>query len=465
VSAPIDELRRIVGADHVVTDPVAIGRGLRDNSWLSPLIEAELGARVRGADTDHGVEALVSPGSEEEIFGVLDLAVAHGVAVTPRGAGTSNFGQAQPSDGGIVLDTRRLRGVTTRADDRITALAGTVQGDVEAAARSAGRELSLLTTTFATATIAGWVAGGHVGLGTSMYGTIWDGNVLGARIATATGSSSALTLDEQSVTPVLHAFGTTGVILDVTMPLVPARRWGDWVATFPTFERSCEFVEEAARRGVPNRVAAAQDTAIMPSFRALRPLGLDPTRAGVLIIADEEDVTVWRDLADSFEGDLHRWRLPDQEDRPGLQAMVYGHRLLWVKRSFPAAAFLHVYFHPDRLHEQIAAVKERFGERVLIELKFMASPWLSALQGAPTDRPLPAAVLTLVDGTRAELDTVIDACRELGIGYQDPHTAVLEESGLFPDPQGLVEFARRVDPTAILNPGKLGARRADRQVA
>jgi FAD/FMN-containing dehydrogenase len=132
--------------------------------------------------------------------------------------------------------------------------------------------------------------------------------------------------------------------------------------------------------------------------------------------------------------------------------------MLWVKKLLPTAAFLHTYFRPDDHIAQVAALKERFGDRVLLELKYMASPWLARIYGRPLDRPLPAGLIAVVDGSREEIDRVAAACDELGIRYQNPHTYVLEESGLFPDPAAIVAFARDVDPYGLLNPGKLGAR-------
>ncbi|MGO7565823.1 FAD-binding oxidoreductase, partial [Rhizobium johnstonii] len=41
---------------------------------------------------------------EEGVIRTLKVAYAHGVPVTPRGAGTGNSGQAMPLSGGIVLN-------------------------------------------------------------------------------------------------------------------------------------------------------------------------------------------------------------------------------------------------------------------------------------------------------------------------------------------------------------------------
>jgi len=42
------------------------------------------------------------------------------------------------------------------------------------------------------------------------------------------------------------------------------------------------------------------------------------------------------------------------------------------------------------------------------------------------------------------------------VTYQNPHTFAIEESGVFPDVERIVRFARAVDPKGLLNPVKLG---------
>src|SRR5207249_5086030 len=128
------------------------------------------------------------------------------------------------------------------------------------AARQHGRELTVLVTTYASATAAGWVAGGHVGLGGATYGTIWDGNVIGVRLLTAEDPPREIALRGDDVFPVLRTSGTTGVITEVTFALVPARRWLEAIVAFDAFVAACDFVDRLSeRREIVVRAAAAQE--------------------------------------------------------------------------------------------------------------------------------------------------------------------------------------------------------------
>jgi glycolate oxidase subunit GlcD len=90
------ELSRIVGAEHVLGAPV----GSPYNSDAS---------RRRGVDGK--AEAVVLPGSAEEVAAVVGWCYAHDVAVVPRGGGTGMMGGAVATEGGVVCSLERVRRV------------------------------------------------------------------------------------------------------------------------------------------------------------------------------------------------------------------------------------------------------------------------------------------------------------------------------------------------------------------
>jgi glycolate oxidase subunit GlcD len=95
VSALANELTRLVGAEHIVTD--ALARFSTD------------------ASEAHGVaghaDAAVMPGSAQEVADVLAWCYAHDVAVVPRGGGSGYVGGAVPVDGGAVIALERLTAI------------------------------------------------------------------------------------------------------------------------------------------------------------------------------------------------------------------------------------------------------------------------------------------------------------------------------------------------------------------
>ena len=452
------ELAGIVGTGRLETDPEVIGARLRDNSWLSPVLSGHIDAMAdASAGGSLGVEAVVGPADLDQLAACAAAAYRHDTPITMLGAGTSNFGQSIPMRGGIVIELSRLCGMGDPAEaaagGRITVGAGALLGRIDAAVRAHGAELPVVTTTYAASHAAGWVAGGHVGLGSSSWGTIWDGNVVGATVMTCEAEPRLLDLDEDSVEPVLHAYGTTGIITDVTFRLVPARSWVEMVAAFDDFEAAARFVADLAEQASAVRVAAAQEPMLTPAFTALA----EDVAAGealVMAIVAVEEAGAVDDLAAARGGRVVPWSGLGADRRPTLGYMVYGHRMLWVKKLFGAAAFLHCYLGEDRPVEQLLEVKERFGERCLVELKYIRSRWLRERWGQSGDGVIFAPLVGMVNG-RDDLGELLAFCDDIGVAYQNPHTFFLDEQGLFADPGLLHRFKREVDPKGLLNPGKL----------
>jgi FAD/FMN-containing dehydrogenase len=455
--ALLDALAAELGDEAVVRDRDTVAKYLKDNSWLSPILSEHFAQR-RG-DDDGGIvaDAVVTPADVGQLRTTIALCVRHDTPMTLRGGGTTNFGQSLPLHGGIVVDVRRLNRIVSLTDDSATAEGGALQGDVDRAARARGREMTILPTTYASATLAGWVAGGHLGLGGTSYGTTWDGNVLGVKLLTAEEEPREVVLEGDEVYPVLRTYGTTGVITEVSVPLVPARQWLEAVIAFDTFDQAARYVQTlAARTDVIQRSVSAQEAPLAASFTPIKHL-YDAGQAVVPAIFDAAHEAECRAIAERLGGTFHRWRITSDGGRFPLGYMSYGHRMLWVKKVAPPAAFLNCYLLPDAVFEQFAALKERFGDDIWLELKYNRSPWLRRLRGLPPgDGLLPAPLLTLVPGDRAFVETVMAFCDTIGVTYQNPHTFAIEESGVFPDVERIVRFAREVDPKGLLNPGKLG---------
>jgi glycolate dehydrogenase FAD-linked subunit len=90
------ELSRIVGAEHVLAAPA-------DSPYNRDA------ARRRGVEGR--AEAVVLPGSAEEVAAVVRWCYAHDVAIVARGGGTGMMGGAVATQGGVVCSLERLRRV------------------------------------------------------------------------------------------------------------------------------------------------------------------------------------------------------------------------------------------------------------------------------------------------------------------------------------------------------------------
>ena len=92
-------LRALVGPVKWEDNPILVRQKSRDFYWYSPVLKRELEAVT--------ADVVVSPTSEAEVRAVLAAAYQLEIPVTPRGAGTGNYGQAMPLTGGVLHEPGR----------------------------------------------------------------------------------------------------------------------------------------------------------------------------------------------------------------------------------------------------------------------------------------------------------------------------------------------------------------------
>lgn len=459
-SAPIEALIRVLGVENVITEPAAIARSAKDSSWLSPVLSEAIGLTGGKQATlpTFGFKAVVKPHALAQLRELVQCCYEYALPMVVRGGATSNFGQIIGREGGILIDLRGLGQIVEITPEYARVEGGCLMGPVQDEADKLGRELTVLTTTWRHSTAAGWIAGGHVGLGADSFGTIWDGNVLGAKVMTVEPEPRIVTLEREHLAPVLHTYGTTGIITEVTLPLVPQHAWREQVIVFEQYPASVDFVAALSEEtAFAKRVVAAQPPALAAAYRPLQGI-IPPGSSVVLSIIDQAGEDTLSAAASAFGGRVHPWNEGD-EATVSLAQMVYGHRLLWVKKAFPECAFFHVYFDPTRFREQLDGLAERFGDALHAEFKYIRSGFLRKLFGHSPEGTLPVSALALLPAQGATLEAVIGACNGLGIHYMNPHTFYLDDSGFFPDFGPILEFKRMADPRGLLNPGKISPAR------
>ncbi|MGL4310140.1 MAG: FAD-binding oxidoreductase, partial [Paracoccaceae bacterium] len=214
---------------HIEADenPVSVRAKSRDFFWYSPVLKARL---------DHvAADLVLAPKSESEVIEVLRAAYAHDVPVTVRGAGTGNYGQAMPLAGGVILHMKNMAAVRAVHQGRVIVEPGCLLKDLDAATKAhSGQELRMFSSTWATATIGGFIAGGSGGVGSCTWGVLRDlGNIIRLRVVTMEEEPRVLEFTGEELHRVSHAYGTNGIITEIEMPLAPAY---DWVELFVTME-------------------------------------------------------------------------------------------------------------------------------------------------------------------------------------------------------------------------------------
>ncbi len=209
----LDELRRIVGRDHVLTEADMVAGYVRD--WTGRWVGETAG--------------VVRPGSHDEVRDVVRLCHEHGLALVPQGGNTGLVGGSVPHRGELVLSLRRLDhlGPVDRVRREVTVGAGATLGAVQAHARASGLEYGVDLTSRDSATLGGTIATNAGGMNVVANGDTRR-QVVGLEVVFADGSVGSR-LDgvaKESTGPdplqlMVGSEGSLGIITSARLRLVP----------------------------------------------------------------------------------------------------------------------------------------------------------------------------------------------------------------------------------------------------
>ncbi len=410
----------------VSTDPALLLKVSSDWSRMSPVLAEKVPPGRYLAD------AVVRPSTAEEVPEILRVAYEHDVPVTPRGAGTGNYGQATPFDGGILLDLRGLDAVTVGADT-VTAGAGARMTAIDKVARAAGRDLWMYPST-KSSTIGGFVGGGSAGTGSIEHGTTSDGYVVAATVAPMDGSGSTFRVTGDDLVPYVHTYGVTGILLDVEVRTDPAREWTAVYAAFDDHAALAAVHRALLDQPVLPRLASADEPALVPTLTASVPL--DPRRHSLRVIAEASTVEGLGDLVRDGGGDVVA-ALPEYGETDRLTGMSYNHPVWFLQRAHPEQRWFHMETSGSVVWDDPEAVRAVYDGPVLLHLELFAHGGPGAM---------------VVAGYSSEADVLAGMPRmeAIGMGVHSPHQWYVDRNVDL-----AVATARRTDPKGLLNPGKL----------
>jgi FAD/FMN-containing dehydrogenase len=441
----LERLKQRIGGIRFEDNPSLVRQKSRDFYWYSPILKRQLDA-VTG-------DLIVAPASEAELIQVMAGCFELGIPLTPRGGGTGNYGQAMPLSGGVVLDLTGLKEVSAVAPGRVVAQAGAILAAIEQTTKQhSGQELRLHPSTYATASVGGFVAGGSGGVGSIRWGGLRDrGNIIRLKVATMEASPQVLELAGDDLHKVAHAYGTNGIIIAAEMPLAPAYPWVDLIAGFPTLKDAAVYANALGEQDgilLKNVAVVAAPTAHDMFLRHRKYLRAD-LHAVIVIVAEQALDAVLAFTRRHRRGEIlfRSDALPDSERKglPPAFELTWNHTTLRALRQDPTITYLQVlYPDPDQI-ETIERIHARFGAELPAHLEFVRFDGKIRCFGIP-----------LVRFTSDErLDELNRMHEDMGALTFNPHRYTLEEGGMKQTDEAQLAFKRRADPQGLLNPGKM----------
>ncbi len=259
---PADVIAAAGGAARFSAEPEDRIRHARGKSYAD-LIELRSGKLADAPD------AVLAPPDAAAVEALLSACEKHRIAVVPFGGGTSVVGGVAPIRGGherlISLDLSALRGLAIDHRSMTAALGPGLRGpDAEAGLGSAGLTLGHFPQSFEYATVGGFAATRSAGQASTGYGR-FDELVTAVRMVGPRGTLATLQTPHTAAGPslrelILGSEGVLGVITDVTVRVratPEGRAYEAWIA--PSFGGGIEIARAMAQSGTAPDVFRLSD--------------------------------------------------------------------------------------------------------------------------------------------------------------------------------------------------------------
>ena len=411
--------------------------------------------------------------SREEVSLVLEIAAAHRVPVTPRGAGSGKVGGCLPVAGGIVLSTEPMdRIVEIDTDDLVAVVEpGVITGQLQEAVEALGLFYPPDPASLAYCSIGGNVATNAGGPRAFKYGVTRE-YVLGLEVALMGGEllrcgrrTSKGVSGYDLVAGFVGSEGTFGVNTEITVKLLPrAAAVETLLAVFDGLDAAGAAVSALIARGFRPRTLEIIDRVAIDHVRTMATYAF-PRDAGAVLLIELDGEPEGLEAALIRAGQLC-------EDVGALEVLVaqgpVERRKLWEARRLISPSLKQAY--PRKVSEDICVPRGALPEMLARVDRIAARHDLPmACFGHAGDGNL--HVNLLCDGAdedpaaKANLEAALESLfaetvalrgtlsGEHGIGLTKRRFMGLEHS------ERALEWQRRWkrmwDPEELLNPGKL----------
>jgi glycolate oxidase len=449
----VEQLRKAVGAEHVVTEP-------------HDLVIFERDASITGALP----EAIVFPASTAEVSLVMRIAQAQGVAVVPRGAGTGLSGGAVTVRGGIALSLARMHRILEIDPRRRTASVepGVVNVDLSTEAARHGLFYAPDPSSQKACTIGGNAAENSGGPHCLYYG-VTTNHILGMEVVLADGSVHWVGGDDPDrpgldlLGVLVGSEGTMCVITRIQVRLLALpEAIHTLLAGFPTIETASHAVSDVIGHGIVPAALEMMDETTVGAVEAHYHAGY-PTDAGAVLLVEVDGLA---ESAQELMAEIRRILERNEAFALRLAADKAERELLWAGRKGAIGALGRIkpnyYLHDGVVpRTRLPDVLQRVGE-IAGHYRLPVANVFHAGDGNLHPNILfdlrEEGVMERVEQAGEEM---LRACIDAGGTLSGEHGIGLEKNAFMPwifSPDDL-DAMHRVkdvfDPRGMLNPGKV----------
>tara|TARA_Y100001968_G_scaffold116859_1_gene106239 strand:- start:8407 stop:9747 length:1341 start_codon:yes stop_codon:yes gene_type:complete len=389
-------------------------------------------------------DIIVRPFSVEAVIAVAGACKRNQIFLTLRGSGTGNYGQCVPIKGGVVMlmgELKKIRSLDSHSGV-VTVEPGCLIKDLNKYLVENRRQLRLLPSTWRSASIGGFVAGGSGGIGSVRWGFLRDpGHLLGLEIITLEDIPRKLELDATDAEALNHAYGTNGIITSLTLATSPFIAWQEVAIDFSDWSDAVKCLQSISTSAIELYLCTLLENSIaknLPTYRG------KPKGHRLLILVSADGLSTIERLAESFKGTFNYFGEEKESSGTGLRELTWNHTTLHMRSVDPEWTYLQMLL-PQPETAFMSSLKTEWCDDLLWHLEAVKQKGVQRL-----------AALPLVRWRGRELlEKLIKQCQDEGAIIFNPHVITVEDGGLGVIDVDQITAKRRFDPEGILNPGKL----------
>lgn len=423
---------------ELINDITQLTKLSLDYYHFSPILAQKL--------KDKRANLVIRPTTETEVIQVAKTCVKHKVPLTVRGAGTGNYGQCIPLEGGIILDMTKMNQIYWIKPGSASVEPGVKMAAFDKKAREIGWELRMAPSTYRTATIGGFIGGGSVGMGSITYGQLKDrGNLQAVRVVTLEDEPRVIELRGDETQKVNHAYGTNGIITELEIALSPTYPWAELIVIFDDFMTAARFGQALCDSdGIVKKMVSIHAWPIPSYFTALQ-AHLPQGKHAALLMVSEYDLELFDELVKEYNGEITSNKTAQEASKgTSILEFTWNHTTLHARSVDSNLTYLQTFYFTL---ENVEHMYHQFGDEAMIHLEFLR------LHG----KAIPAGIQLIRFTTEERLNKIIRYHEEHGAGIANPHTYILEDGGMKVIDKVQLAFKELVDPYGLMNPGKMRA--------
>ncbi len=378
-------------------------------------------------------EAVAQPSTTEVVSNLLTYCKQEHIPVVPRGHGTSGYGGALPTRGGLVLEMTRLNQIhhIDRENMTVEVGSGIIWGKLIEELEDEGLTVAAYPSSAPSSTVGGWVAAGGSGIGSTKYGGIAE-QVVDLEVVLPDGEiirttetseekfvvdkerndfiggdsfygeiSDRITYNPDSTQLFVDSNGALGIITKVVLKIIPLRDIKPTTSSFRSQSLMVGALQDILEATRPFYLHFITDN----FYKMLKEVNQAPPTTGEFIIScafegteDEiaTEIEKLKHIVSRYSGSLESDEVAEHEWSERFYPMR-------IKRLGPSLAPSEVYVPLENLDEYINHMNKHFKSEDF------------ALEGAITDKGEVAVLTWFPDDERRRISFLMGWYRSLDV--------------------------------------------------